>query len=617
MDIAAFLREYPPFDGLDEDAVSRAAARVAIEFFAEGSLILEQAQQPSHSMYVVRTGAVELLSEGRVLDVLGPGELFGHPSLVSGQPPAFSVRAREDTLCYLLDEETATAVLATPPGLRFLSRSLRARSARALEGHSAERADPWRAEVGSLVKRKAVMCTPTESIRRVAQTMAKERISSVLVNGIGTGIGTGLGIVTDRDLRSRVVAEGRSSDVPVSEIMSSPAISIGERDLVAEALQRMLEHGVHHLVVERADGTLSGVVTATDLMGLERTTPFTMRSTIERAADVESLIVAGRQIPDMVRALVDAAVDPVDVGHVVGVTIDALTVRMIELQIERLGEPPVPWAWLALGSQARHEQALATDQDHALAYDPQDRDPEEVDRWFADLAEAVVAGVEASGIPRCKAGVSASEPSWRRSVDAWTETFRGWMTDQSAEGSMLTAIAFDFRRIAGPLPFDERLREIVAASPSLPIFLKHLARNAAATRPPTGFLHDFVVEAKGEHVGTLDAKHGGITLVTGIARTFALAVGSTKIRTQERLRDAAAAGRIDEEDRAGLEEAFRLLWQIRLEHQTEAVRAGARPDDFVDPKRLGPITRQGLKSAFRLIDSVQRGMAVEFGVATR
>jgi CBS domain-containing protein len=302
---------------------------------------------------------------------------------------------------------------------------------------------------------------------------------------------------------------------------------------------------------------------------------------------------------------------------VVGVTIDALTVRMIELQIERLGEPPVPWAWLALGSQARHEQALATDQDHALAYDPQDRDPAEVDRAFADLAEAVVAGVDASGIPRCKAGVSASEPSWRRPIDAWIETFRGWMTDQSAEGSMFTAIAFDFRRIAGPLPFDERLREIVAASSSLPIFLRHLARNAAASRPPTGFLHDFVVEAKGEHVGTLDVKHGGITLVTGIARTYALAVGSTTIRTQERLRDAAAAGRIDEEDRAGLEEAFRLLWQIRLEHQTEAVRAGAPPDDFVDPTRLGPITRQGLKSAFRLIDSVQRGMTVEFEVATR
>jgi CBS domain-containing protein len=613
MDVAAFLGEYPPFDGLDEDAVARAATHVAIEFFSEGSLILEQARQPSHSMYVVRTGAVELLSEGRVLDVLGPGELFGHPSLVSGEPPAFSVRAREDTLCYLLDEETATAVLATPPGLRFLSGSLRARSARALEGHTAERADPWRAEVGSLVKRKPVMCAPTESIRHVAQTMAKERISSVLVDGIETGVG----IVTDRDLRSRVVAEGRSTDAPVSEITSSPAISIGERDLIAEALQRMLEHGVHHLVVERADGTLSGVVTATDLMGFERTTPFAMRSTIERAADVESLIAAGRQIPDMVRALVDAAVDPVDVGHVVGVTIDALTVRMIELQIERFGEPPVPWAWLALGSQARHEQALATDQDHALAYDPQDRDPEEVDRFFADLADAVVAGVEASGIPRCKAGVSASESSWRRSVDSWIETFRGWMTDQSAEGSMFTAIAFDFRRIAGPLPFDERLRQIVAASPSLPIFLKHLARNAAATRPPTGFLHDFVVEAKGEHVGTLDTKHGGITLVTSIARTYALAVGSTKIRTQERLRDASAAGRIREEDRAGLEEAFRLLWQIRLEHQTEAVRAGAQPDDFVDPKRLGPITRQGLKSAFRLIDSVQRGMAVEFGVATR
>jgi CBS domain-containing protein len=144
-----------------------------------------------------------------------------------------------------------------------------------------------------------------------------------------------------------------------------------------------------------------------------------------------------------------------------------------------------------------------------------------------------------------------------------------------------------------------------------------MARNATALRPPTGFLHDFVVEAKGEHAGKLDVKHRGITLVTSIARTYGLAVGSTKIGTLERLRDAANAGRLSEEDRAGLEESFRLLWQVRLEHQCHALKSGRTPDDFVDPKELGPITRQGLKAAFRMIDGVERGMAAEFGLSVR
>jgi CBS domain-containing protein len=589
------------------------ARTVEIEFFADGTLILEQGGATARAVYVVRTGAVELVADGGVLDVLGPGEMFGHPSLVSGLPPSFSVRAREDTLCFLLDPDAAERVLRTGAGLTFLSRSLRERTMRALEGSRTQRADPWRARVGTIVKRAPVMCEATVPVREAAELMARERISSVLV----TSIEGSLGILTDRDLRSRVLAAGRSPAVPISEVASIPAVTVGEGSLLSEVLQSMLEHGVHHLPVVDADGHVLGVVTDTDLMGLERTTPFALKSQIQRAGSTIEVVEVGRELPRMVLELVDAAVDPVDVGHVVGVTIDALTSRMLELAIEDMGEPPVPWAWLSLGSQARHEQALSTDQDHALAYDLQDRDPTDTEIYFAKLAEAVTSGIEAAGIPRCKAGVTATEESWRGSTERWLDRFRGWVTDLTVDGSVLTAIAFDFRRIGGSLPVEDALRDIVAAAPRLPIFLRHMARNATALRPPTGFLHDFVVEAKGEHAGKLDVKHRGITLVTSIARTYGLAVGSTKIGTLERLRDAASAGRLSEDDRTGLEESFRLLWQVRLEHQCQALKAGSAPDDFVDPKELGPITRQGLKAAFRMIDGVERGMVAEFGLSVR
>ena len=182
---------------------------------------------------------------------------------------------------------------------------------------------------------------------------------------------------------------------------------------------------------------------------------------------------------------------------------------------------------------------------------------------------------------------------------------------------MFTAIAFDYRRVCGPLTVEGNLDAVVRSAPNHPVFLRHLARNAVASRPPTGFRRDLVVQADGEHAGTLDVKHGGITLVTSLARAHALAAGSTEIRTLRRLRDATAAGRIDEESRAGLEESFRLLWQIRLEHQSGLAEAGRAADDFVDPASLGPVTRQGLKESFRVIDREQRSLASEYGLRRR
>ena len=209
----------------------------------------------------------------------------------------------------------------------------------------------------------------------------------------------------------------------------------------------------------------------------------------------------------------------------------------------------------------------------------------------------------------------AVHPSLRRSVAGWMAQFQSWMSDPGTEGSVLSSIAFDYRRIAGPLDIETPLDELIHSIPGrYPEFLRHLARRALDHRPPTGFFRNLVVESRGEHAGRLDVKHGGIMIVTSLARAWALREGRTEKRTLDRLRGAVASGQIDEETRDALEEAFRLLWQVRLEHQTAMVRAGHPPDDFVDPAVLGPITRRGLKEAFRIIGREQRGLAGDLGV---
>jgi len=610
--VDAFLRRYPPFDDLTERELSRVADSVRIEFFEAGAEILRQGGEPAAFLYVVRTGAVELLDEGEVVDLLVGGEAFGHPSLTSGLSPAFSVRAHEDTLCYLIDREVAEEVLATRPGLAFLSSSLRRRTVRALALREADHPDPRLTPVGALVGRPPVIVRGDETVREAAQKMVAERVSSLLVLTPGS-----TAIVTDRDLRSRVLAKGLGPDTRLADVLTSPLVTVAEDEPAEEALLLMLEHGVHHLPVTREGGDVIGMVTDTDLMGLERATPFALRTAVDRAPTEERVVAVGRGLTAVVRKLVEAEVDPILVGHTIAMSIDAITRRLIELVIAELGDPPGSWSWIALGSEARHEQAVATDQDHALAYDVPDEVAEEADRYFETLAKRVADGLEAAGIPRCPGGVSAERPEWRRTRAAWAREFPGRIADHRIEGRLFASVALDYRPVAGPLEILPVFDDAIRSAARNEVFVRGLAIVAVAFKPPTGFFRDLVVEAGGNHAGTLDIKNGGIVPITAFARARAIGLGLTLRRTVPRLRAVADAGALGHDSAAELEEAFRFLWRIRLEHQVRCLEQGRPADDHVDPRDLGHLTRVGLKEAFRAIARAQRTLAAEAGLRLR
>ena len=336
---------------------------------------------------------------------------------------------------------------------------------------------------------------------------------------------------------------------------------------------------------------------------------------IAGAADADTAIAEGRSSPDRVCALLDDGADAVKVGREIAAAIDALTVRFLALAIEEHGEPPVPWAWLALGSEARREQALHTDQDHALAYDPGDTPEEELDPWFAALAERVTASLEAAGVPRCTGDAMATTGLLRRSVRGWTDAFSAWMVDASPEGSLMTSVVFDYRVLAGPLDIASTIQAVIADAPArFPGFIRHLGHRALDRKPPTGFAKGLVVESKGEHAGHLDIKHGGVAIIANLARCDAIRAGSPATTTPDRLRAATEAELLASDAREDLDEAFRLLWQIRLEHQARQHRAGEPPDDFVDPESLGHIQRLGLKEAFRIVAKQQQQLASELNI---
>lgn len=610
MDVRSFLARHPPFDALEAEALDRVVAAVEIEHFAPGAVILHQAGAAATHLYVVRRGQVEIVDDSRIIDQVGEGEVFGMWSLLGKVAPTATVRAGEDTLCYLVDPSVVEEVLQTSAGLAFVAASVRRRITRVDETLKSEVDSVRYRSVGSLVRRPPVTCAPELPVAEAAELMSRERVSSLLVPGQEGR----LGILTDRDLRSRVVAAGAGGETPVGAVMSPDAQTVRSDAMAGEVLLAMLEGGFHHFPVRDGAGELIGVVTDTDLMGVGRDTPFALKSTIERAPDRDAVTAAIGELPNVITALVDASVDPVDIGHVTAFAIDAATRRLLELAIEQYGEPPTPWAWLALGSAARQEQAIRTDQDHALAFEG---DPEDADPLLGQIAEFVTSGLEAAGFARCAGNVMATNEALRIPLDAWVRRFEHWIAEESPKASEQLSLVFDYRRVAGGLEAEQPLDETMLLARGRPIFLDQLARRALDLRPPTGFVRGLVVPHRGEHAGTIDLKHGGILIVGNIARAYAVRSGIAAKRTLQRLRGAEGAGAIDVETRQGLEEAFRFLWDIRLRHHVEQIRNGLEPDDFVSPEELGSLARNGLKEAFRIIASTQTGLALDFGIRMR
>jgi CBS domain-containing protein len=640
-DVVDFLRAHPPFEALELAVVERVANSVEVEFFLGGTTIFYETAEPVEHVRVVRTGAVEVGLEDRVLDLLGPGELFGHASMLSGLPPGFTARAQEDTLCYRIPEELARSVLARPESVGFVARSLldmRTHLPAALAPRKAGH-DPANLPVASLIRHPPLVCAPERTIRDAAKMMAAAAVSSIVID-----LGDSLGILTDRDLRERVLAAGVPADAPVSSVMSAPAYTVEPDRLGGDVLLEMIDRGIRHFPVVRGGGEVIGVVEAVDLVAVETLSSFYLRRAIASAANVEALARAAHGLGPSVIALHEARIAATSVAAIYSAVLDALTRRVIELHEARIaatsvaaiysavldaltrrvielaiaagGEPPVEFSWLALGSQARRELTPGSDADSAIVWFGEAPE-QQVRPYLHELAKNVAAGLADCGIPVDSHRASASDLLFVRSLDAWQRAARDWIEHPTREQALiLTSVLVDSRPVWG-VHSGSPVSDTFRTSTARPEMLSLLGRFALSHRPPTGFLRGLVVEHDGEHRGRLDLKQGGLLPVVDLARWAGLAAGVTSASTLERLRAAEAADTLSAADFRTLQDGFELFTELRLEHQVQQLRTGVPPDNYLDPNDLSALTRSYLREAFRAVASVQRRLASELSLGVR
>ncbi len=529
--------------------------------------------------------------------------------MLTGFPTGFSARAAEDTVCYRIPAEVAEDLLAAPEGLRFVARSL-LEPPTDLHLVARDPADNLADQpVGTLLRSEAVICTPDTTIRDAAERMTNAQATCVVID-LGDA---GFGIMTDRDLRSRVMAGGLSADAPVSAAMSAPAYTCTAERPAGEILLEMLDRGFRHFPVLAVNGEVLGVVEDMDLAALRTRSSFYLRQRISVARSVSELVVLAAELRPMVVSLVEARISAPNVMAVYSVSVDALTRKLLELELERQGDPGVEFAWLALGSQARREALPNSDVDSAIVWFGGEN--QRVREPLVQLACAVEEGLRSCGLQPDEHGASASDPLFVRSLESWQRLARSWITDPTQEQALiLSSVLVDSRPVWGVhtgTPVSDTFR----LAPSSPVLLRMLAHFALSHRTPTGFLRGLVVEHDGEHRGQLDLKHGGMIPITDLARWGGMAAGVTVAPTIERLRAAGQAGKFAVADAHTLEDAFVLISNLRAETQAEQLRCGDQPDDYVNPADLSPLMRTELKDAFRAVTSIQKRLAGELRAA--
>jgi CBS domain-containing protein len=586
-DPVAYLRATPPFDALPAALFERAARALEVAYWGAGTRLARAGGEPLQHLYVIRKGAVRLEHDGQSIQLLEEGESFGLTSLMLGQATV-DIEVEQDLLAYLLPRAEFERLLSDAPFARHFAMELseRFRASVAHDTAASTQADISQ-PVSGLVKRAPLWVEEAATVGEAARVMREHRASSVLVRGEPPGI------VTDRDLRNRVLADGRGPDTPVAEVRTRPLFTVAAESPVYEAWDRLLSTGVHHLPVVR-DEAIVGVVTSTDVLRATAQGPVAVLRGVERLDSREGLRGYGSRVSDMAAALLAGGLEA---GHVAGFVArlnDALVQRILQMAEADLGPPPAPYAWMVFGSEGRMEQTLLTDQDNALVFADGAGDR----GWFDRLAERANEDLLTAGFPRCPGGYMAV--NWKGPLPEWEHRFRVWVEATTPRSLLEAAIFFDFRRVAGELSLDS-LDDIVADAPRQPLFLRMLAKDALAFKPPATLM----LRLRGSS-SQVDLKKEAISPIVFLARCYALQAGTRARGTIERL-EVAGRKRVmgGEEVWSDLADAYRFLLSMRLRVQLAQIDRGEKASNLVAWSELTALDRSRLREVFRVVKSWQ------------
>ena len=464
--------------------------------------------------------------------------------------------------------------------------------------------------LSAILWREPVTVPLEASLLEALQLMDRMRLGAIVVADPRTRVP--LGIFTLQDLLRRVALTGADTHQPIAYVMTSGLVTLRPEATAHQAALAMARHRVRHVVVVDAEGRLVGLVSQTDLFGLQRVGVKDISLDIQRATDLPALVQAARDIRGLADRQMAQGIHAETLTHFMSTLNDLLTVRVIELTVDEHELPAVPLCWMALGSEGRLEQTFSTDQDNGLIFDAGPGDADEVRRALLPFARSVNQKLAACGFPLCEGDIMAGNPRWCLTLDEWRQRFSDWIFSPEPEALLNATIFFDLRPVYGQEALAERLRDwLLAEAPTQPRFLHLMADNALRCRPPLGTLRDFVFDDSKEFPRTLDLKKFGSRPFVEAARIFSLAHQVRPTSTAERLRALGERGQVPPEDLAGIVDGFYFIHLLRLRNQVRLPHGHAGANR-VDPRSLNDLDRHIMKESFRQARKLQNHLALHW-----
>jgi CBS domain-containing protein len=617
-DLIDFLKSVPPFQFLDEKSLQSIAGNVSMEFYPKGTTILHQDGPPSEYLRIVKKGGVKVFitpekGEEVLIDYRSEGDSFGLLSLVGGDKSRATVIAVDDTICYLISKDVVLKLVDSHPLFtefflksflnKFIDKTYKEMHNRSLLYGGSDKL-LFSTPVGEVATKKVMSAPQGISIREGAEVMSKNKNSSLVLvdkEGIPTGI------VTDRDLRDKVVSKGRAVTDGINSIMSVSLIKIEARDYCFEALLKMIRYNIHHLLVVDK-GRLKGIVTNHDLMMLQGTSPISLARDIESQQSIEGLVPAAKKTTEIIGLLLKEGAKASNITRIITEINDRLLRKILMIAEKEFGKPPLRYCWIIFGSEGRKEQTFRTDQDNAIIYEDPLTDSEEVEArtYFTVFSSFVRDSLLKCGVPRCPANYMASNPEWCQPLKVWKKYFSTWVYSPTPDAVVKSLIFFDFRPLYGDFSLAESLWDsLKSLLDGQMIFLGYMANLIIKNKPPVGFFKSLIVEKSGEHKDELNLKVKGIGPLVDMTRLFSLEKGIRETSTIERLSELREKHTIVREYADELEHAFEFIMLLRMQHQFEQIGSGKEPNNFIDPNSLSNLERKMMKESFNLITRLQ------------
>ncbi|MFV8340838.1 DUF294 nucleotidyltransferase-like domain-containing protein [Flavobacterium sp. XS2P39] len=625
--VADFLKNFPPFTFLQQKEIEIISEQISIIYKEKDSVVFSENEETHSCFYVVHKGAVALRTnlQNDILDMCDEGDIFGLRPLIANENYKMEARTHEESILYAIP-----ITIFKPYALEnravgnFLIESF---ASNTLNPYSKSHSGKLYGETAGSefldndkklldlqpvkYSKKLVTCSATTTVKSIAETMTKKNVGAILVVEDMLPVG----IITDKDLRNKIVTGEFPITTTADLIMTAPVITYPKKMTVTQAQMAMMKSNISHLCITK-DGTPNskavGILSKHDVMVELGNNPAVLIKAVKRAKKFKQIKPIRASIMQLLQGYLDQNIPMTLTSKIITELNDVCIKQVITIALKKMKTPPpVKFAWLALGSQGRSEQLLHTDQDNALVYEDVPEELKiETKKYFLELATHVNKGLFVIGYDYCPAEMMASNPKWCLSLGEWESLVYHWITNPGKNEVLLSFIFFDYSLSYGDSELVNKLSEFIFENVKAnPVFYIHLVSGALQSPSPTGFFRQFLLEQDGAHKDFFDIKRRALMPLTDAARVLILSHSVKSIsNTPERFEKLAELEPHNTELYLACSYSYKALLKFRTKQGLLHNDSG----QYIALEALSKLEKIKLKRTFKTIKELQELITIRF-----